>query len=498
MTEHLPMDLDVSSELLRLRRTRIIATLGPASSGRTVIGALIDAGVDLFRLNMSHGSHADHRAAFETVRSIAAERGQPTGVLADLCGPKIRVGELEGGAIELQAGDEVVVTTREVVGRAALIPTIYSGLAADVKPGDRILLDDGLLELRVLDTDGTEVRCEVVHGGTLRSRKGINLPGVAVSAPTLTDKDRMDAAFALELGVDYLALSFVRRASDVVELRELVTSQGSDAGIIAKIEKPEALDEIGAIIDAADGLMVARGDLGVELPAEQVPLVQDRLLELAREHNKPAIVATQMLESMIEHARPTRAEVSDVAHAVRTAADAMMLSGETAVGRHPVEAVRMMDRIARRSEGYMWLHGRFASAVKTSTGIQLPLADAVARATSLLSRDLKVRGIVVLSHRGTTVRMVSSARPAAPVIALTDNARAYTRMGLCWGVEPVWLPDLIADEPDVNIVNELPRIARERVRAEGLGGPGEHLLLVQGYHPDPRHNVPTISVVELV
>ncbi|MCB1736058.1 MAG: pyruvate kinase [Gammaproteobacteria bacterium] len=480
---------------LKLRRTKIIATIGPATRSPDIIEKMMLAGVNVFRLNMSHGTQNDHLSAYQAIRAGADKHHLPIGILADLCGPKIRVGELKDGQIELRDGEEVTVTTRDVVGYDGLIPSHYRHLAEDVQAGDRILLDDGLLELRVLSAEQADVRCEVVHGGVLKSRKGMNLPCVAVSAPALTNKDREDAAFALDLGVDFLALSFVRRAGDVQELRELVATRHADVGIIAKIEKPEALEEIDAIIQVADGIMVARGDLGVELDAEQVPLVQDRLLELAQVHNKPCIVATQMLESMIQNPRPTRAEVADVAHAVRTAADAVMLSGETAVGRFPLDAVRMMDRIARRSEAYLWEHGLFANTIKSRGDGRLPLADSVARATSLLSRDLRVRAIVVVCHSGLSVAIVSSARPAAPIIALSDSGKTCTRMTLLWGV----LPDRVEDvEISPAVAVDLPAVARQLARKYELGDAGEHILLVEGYHPEPERNVPSISVVELL
>ncbi|MCP5141249.1 MAG: pyruvate kinase [Gammaproteobacteria bacterium] len=483
--------------LLKLRRTKIVATIGPASRAPDVIERMMLAGVNVFRLNMSHGSQAEHRAVYEVIRAAAARNRLPIGVLADLCGPKIRVGELKDGQIELRDGAEVIVTTRDVTGQDGMIPSAYRHLAEDVREGDRILLDDGLMELRVLAAEQADIRCLVVNGGLLKSGKGMNLPGVTVSAPALTNKDREDAAFALGLGVDFLALSFVRRADDVRELRALIGEHHRCASIIAKIEKPEALDEIEDIIQAADGIMVARGDLGVELEAEQVPLVQDRLVELARIHNKPCIVATQMLESMIQNPRPTRAEVSDVAHAVRSAADAIMLSGETAIGRFPLEAVRMMDRVARRSEAFMWEHGKFANIVKGKKrgDAPLPLADSVARATARLSRDLHVRAIVVVCHSGLSVTIVSSARPAAPVIALSDSGKTCTRMTLFWGVVPEQVDGDTATGIDQR---DLPAVVRELVHRHGLGDTGDYALLVQGFHPEPEFNVPSISTVELL
>jgi pyruvate kinase len=337
--------------LLKRRRTRIVATIGPASEKPAVLEELIRSGVDVFRLNCSHSDHARHRSAYEAIRAASLRVGSPVAVLADLCGPKIRVGKFEEGKIELSDGQYVVVTTRDVVGGPGLIPSQYPALDHDVHPGDRILLDDGLIELRVERVADRDIGCRIISGGILKDRKGMNLPGVSVSAPALTDKDQEDANFALELGVDFLALSFVRRPSDVEDLKRLIAAKGQSTPVIAKIEKPEALTAINDILDAADAIMVARGDLGVELSPEVVPIVQQDLVFQARRKSKPVIVATQMLESMVENAWPTRAEVSDVSTAVFSGADAVMLSAETSVGAHPIEAVRMMDRVARQVEG---------------------------------------------------------------------------------------------------------------------------------------------------
>src|SRR5438874_4343352 len=372
-----------STTLLKRRRTRIVATVGPASREPAILEQLIHAGVDVLRLNLSHGDHGEHRVACERIRAAAGKLGEPVAVLADLCGPKIRVGKFRDGRIELHDDERVTVTTRDVVGVPGLIPSQYHALADDVRPGDRILLDDGLLELHVESVAGTEITCTVVSGGVLKDHKGMNLPGVSVSSPALTDKDRDDAHFALGIGVDWLALSFVRRASDVEDLQRLITSTGQATPVIAKIEKPEALACIDEILDAAGGIMVARGDLGVELPPETVPIAQEELVLRARRKNKPVIVATQMLESMVENARPTRAEVSDVSHAVFAGADAVMLSAETSVGAHPVRAVEMMDHVARQVEGWQWSEGAFRSLTRLEPeeAAPLPLRQAVARST---------------------------------------------------------------------------------------------------------------------
>ena len=475
--------------LLR-RRTRVVATLGPASSTASVIEQLIEAGVDVFRLNMSHGDQAGHARTYRTVRDAAERVGKPVGILADLCGPKIRTGTFAGGSIDLVAGASVTVTTREVSGAPGLIPSQYADLANDVREGDRILLDDGNLELRVDGVDGTEIACTVVVGGTLKDRKGMNLPGVAVSAPSLTEKDQSDARFALELGVDFLALSFVRRPDDVRELRALMDEAGTSAAIVSKIEKPEALESIEAILDASDAIMVARGDLGVELPPERVPIAQSQLIDLAQARGKPVIVATQMLESMIDNPRPTRAEVSDVAAAVWSGADAVMLSAETAAGAHPVAAVRMMDRVARDAEGYQWSRGAFGDVRREPAGgDEMVVEEAVARATSGLSRDLMVRAIVVISRTGRSASMVSAWRPQAPILATSSNITTCRRLMLAWGTIPVLREEL---EPE-----DFSGVARRVAREAGLAEEGDFILQVSGFQADPARNEPAVTVLRV-
>ncbi|MFN7975227.1 MAG: pyruvate kinase [Acidobacteriota bacterium] len=482
------MGINPASLALKRRRTKIVATLGPASTDPRVIDDLIAAGVNVVRLNMSHGDHDSHRMRFDRVRAAAERRGATVAILADLCGPKIRVGKLEGGAVTLVAGAPVTVTTRPVVGTAAFLPSEYAGLPRDVKTGDRILLDDGNLELRVDSVEDPDVGCTVVHGGILKDHKGMNLPGVAVSAPCLTAKDRDDARFALELGVDFLALSFVKEAQDVRTLRDLVSASGKNAGIIAKIERREALESIEAIIDASDGIMIARGDLGVELPPEEVPVTQDQLIDMARGHDRPVIVATQMLESMVEHPRPTRAEVMDVSHAVSAGADAVMLSAETAAGAFPVEAVRMMDRIARQTEGYLWGHGYFASLTEDDEDPRpMPIGDAMARSIALLSRDLWVRAIVIVAQSVTSATNVSASRPAAPVLAVSPDEGACRRMSLLWGVEPV--------RAETASLEASPDLARRLTKDLGLAADGQYILVVRGFSSDPARNAPSITAL---
>jgi pyruvate kinase len=470
------------------RRTKVVATVGPASNDPAVLARLVAAGVDVFRLNLSHGDHDWHRIAFHRIRQAAAEAGRHLAVLADLCGPKLRVGRFSSGQVRLDPGQHVTVTTRDVLGGPGVIPTQYAGLPGDVHPGDRILLDDGLLELRVEQAAGTEVHATVVVGGVLRDRKGMNLPGVNVSAPTLTDKDRQDTRFAVELGVDYLALSFVRRPGDVLDLRQLVTELGHDTPIIAKIEKPAALETpetLDEILDAADGIMVARGDLGVELPPETVPIIQQELVARTRTENKPVIVATQMLESMVHSPQATRAEVSDVSTAVLGGADAVMLSAETSVGEYPVQAAEMLARVARRVETWQSQQDQFRSlapAPATDPG-PLPLRVAVSHSTAQLARELGVQAVVVRSREGTSARVIAASRPAAPVVAMSPNASVCRRLSLFWGVLPCLIGPEDFDQPA--------GAARRLVRELGLAKVGDVILLVAGF----GRKEPTITVL---
>ncbi len=484
------MSITTEINLLKNRRTKIIATLGPASSEPEQIRKLIKAGVNVFRQNMSHGDHSYHKETYARVRQIAEELNKPVGILADLCGPKIRTGKFKKDGIELKNNDTVTVTTRDVEGKPGLIPSQYASLADDVELGDRILLADGTLELEVDKIEGTEISCTVIYGGKLGNHKGINLPGVEVSAPSLTEKDVADAKLALELGVDFMALSFVRTAADILDLRKLIDAANSDARIIAKIEKPEALDNANAILDAADGIMVARGDLGVELNPEQVPVAQHQLIDLARQKFKPVIVATQMLESMIEMARPTRAEVTDVAYAVNLGTDAIMLSGETAVGAFPVDAVSMMDRISRQTESYLWSHNAYGAKVTDSSSqMALPIWDAVANSMAQLTQDLKAHAVVVISNSGMSAATMSSARPAAPVVAITNRLDVCRKMAMLWSVIPIYSENAGKVNP-----NEL---AREVVSDIGLAKTGEKVLLVRGFHADNMRNTPSVTVLTI-
>ncbi len=411
------------------RKTKIIATLGPASSSDSVIERLIHDGVDLFRLNSTHGTNEAKREVIATVRRLSAAHGRQIGILADLQGPKIRTGRMQNGALPLAKGEALVITTDEVLGRPGLISTIYRALPGDVKPGSRILMDDGLIELKVLSVAGNTVRCTVVEGGILKDLKGINLPGVDVSSPSLTDKDRLDLDFCLAMEVDFIALSFVRKSADVEELKRAIFEHGLNIPVVAKIEKPEALRNFKAILKVADAVMVARGDLGVEIAAEKVPLIQKKIIRACNAAGKPVITATQMLESMIGHPRPTRAETSDVANAILDGTDAVMLSGETASGLFPVEAVRTMAKIAldvERSE----LKRMAVKRENHSSNI----SEAVAEAACNAAASLRAKAAVVFTQSGSTARLIAKYRPPLPIIAFTPFPEIQRRLTICWGV----------------------------------------------------------------
>ena len=445
--------LNFEDKKLSFRRTKIVATQGPATSTPEVLDAMIAAGVDVFRLNFSHGSHESHAESMRAIKEAIARSGRHVAVMGDLCGPKIRVGHFEKGSIELVEGSRVTITVRKVMGHDGLIPSEYEELAKDVKPGDRILMADGTRELRVVSVDDTEVLCDVVRGGVISDRKGINLPNVAISTPSFTAKDKDDAAFACELGVDYLAMSFVRSAKDVLELKAFLAERGADIPVMSKIEKPEAVHNIESIMEASDAIMVARGDLGVEMPAEEVPLIQKELTRMAIRANKPVVIATQMLESMIGAGTPTRAEVTDVAWAAMEGADAVMLSGETSVGKYPVEAVKTMDRIVRMIEGYQYHTDRFFSLVSHEhpadfeVSMDSQILEGLSRSATKMARELNAKAVAVCAKTGTTARMISAERPLSPIIAMGCNERICARMGLYWGVLPCLVDEQVIKSP---------------------------------------------------
>jgi pyruvate kinase len=416
-----------------MKRTKIVATMGPASNTEERLEALIQAGMNVARLNFSHGEHAIHGQTIANVRKVDEKLGTHTALLADLQGPKLRIGELEGGQIDLVKGEELVIRTGKETGTAGVVYTSYVQFARDVKAGEPVLMDDGKLELRVLETDGKgEVRCEVVHGGVLKPRKGINLPSTAISLPCITEKDAVDLAYALEQDVDWVGLSFVRNAQDIVELRERIEAEGKHTRIIAKIEKPEALEDLDGILEETDAVMIARGDLGVEIPKQEVPLVQKDIIQRCMHMGKPVIVATQMMESMIEASVPTRAEVNDVANAVLDGADAVMLSAETSVGAYPVEAVTAMTDIIESMEGQdrMYYHERPPLSPEDDRFI----SDSMCYNACRLAKRVNAKAIVTMTFSGYTAVQVSSQRPKAHIYMFTANKRVLAQMSLVWGV----------------------------------------------------------------
>jgi pyruvate kinase len=466
-------DLGMKHKYLYFRRTKIIATIGPASSSPNMIKAMILKGLNVARINFSHGKPEEHLRTIRTIRKLSASLRIPVAILGDLCGPKIRVGRFRGDAVTLKTGSAVTITVEPVIGHETLIPCQYKRLIAEVSVNDQILLDDGNLELKVTGKAGGRVQARVVRGGVLKNNKGMNLPDTVMKLPALTAKDRKDVTYCIQGGVDYIALSFVRKARDIVELKSLLRRNKADIAVIAKIEKPEALKNIEDIIAAADGIMIARGDLGVELPAKKIPFVQDKLIETCIEHRKPVIVATQMLESMIEHSRPTRAEVTDVSAACLSGADAVMLSGETASGKYPLEALETMDAILRETESYRFFArgGLFRDPLKHRGG---GVQDAVSAAISQLSRDLMVRCIVVETRTGRTAFVISSDRPSSPIIVLTPYDRVLRRLQLLWGV----VPHLISGSRFK--VEKSIAYAESFMKGLKLAGSGDYLLMVRG------------------
>ncbi|MGL5808784.1 MAG: pyruvate kinase [Nocardioides sp.] len=412
-----------------MRRAKIVCTLGPATSTPEVIDALVNAGMDVARLNMSHGSHADHEKVYRMVRDAGDRTGKGVGVFVDLQGPKIRLGRFTKGPVILTPGQTWTITTRELLGDATICGTTYRGLPGDVSPGDPVLIDDGKVRLRVTETGPTDVVTTVEVGGPVSNNKGINLPGVAVSVPAMSDKDVMDLRWALELGVDFVALSFVRSAKDVLEVRQVMDEEGRRIPVIAKIEKPQAIDNLTEIMDDFDGVMVARGDLGVECPLEEVPFLQKRVIQEARLRAKPVIVATQMLESMISSPTPTRAEASDVANAILDGADAVMLSGETGIGAHPTEAVETMARIITATDDHD-LDGLdpIDWQPKTRSGV-------ITKAAAEVAERVAAKYLVAFTQSGDSARRLARLRGTIPILAFTTRASTRSYLALTWGVE---------------------------------------------------------------
>jgi pyruvate kinase len=418
------------------RRTKIVATIGPATSSADVLRALIEAGATTFRLNFSHGTHEDHQRSIRLIRQTSFELNQPVGILQDLQGPKIRLGRFEQGSIILQKGDHFTLTSHQMLGTQDMSSVTYEPLADEVPEGSTILLDDGKVEMIVekVDRDQRALHCRVVVGGPLSNNKGVNFPGVYLSIKAMTDKDRKDLTFGLDQGVDWVALSFVRNPQDVLEIKELISNAGKNVPVIVKIEKHEAIEEMEAILSLSDGVMVARGDLGVELPAEDVPILQKRLIATSNRLGIPVITATQMLDSMVHSPRPTRAEISDVANAILDGTDAVMLSNETAVGKYPVEAVATMARIAVRIE-----QEKMGRTFEDS-GRSIP--NAISQAVGQIAEQLNTAAIMTLTKTGATARNVSKFRPKKPILAVTPHVDVARQLQLVWGVKPLLVLDL--------------------------------------------------------
>ncbi|MFN3134146.1 MAG: pyruvate kinase [Candidatus Kryptonium sp.] len=429
------------------RRTKIVCTLGPAVSTLEKVIELINAGMDAVRLNFSHGDYEEHLKFIKLVNEASKITGKFIPIIQDLQGPKIRVGKLKTEPLELKTGNFIFLTSEIIDGDNETIPIQYEHLTDDVKPGDTILLDDGMIELKVVSVEGKKVKCEIVDGGILKSHKGVNLPGVDLQVPSLTEKDIEDLKFGLENGINYVALSFVRKREDIINLRKKMEDLGKVVPIIAKIERIEAVKSIDDIIELADAIMVARGDLGVELPTEEVPVLQKMLIKKANIAGKPVITATQMLESMVSNPRPTRAEATDVANAVLDGTDAVMLSSETSIGEFPIEAVKVMNRIIQSIETQYNFYGPvFDSNLKLKNEV-----DAIGRAACLLAQQLNAKAIVTITHTGATAKSIAKYRPAVPIIALTDNDEVVKHLNLVWGVAGIKLKEI--SETDKTIEN---------------------------------------------
>ena len=436
---------------INFARTKIICTIGPASESVDKLAQLIRAGMDVARLNFSHGGYDEHSKVIQNIKEASNQVGQPIPILMDLCGPKLRIGMVEEGVI-LKEGDTIVITTQEIIGTKNRISTNYDKLLLDVKPGNFILIDDGLIKLKVLSVSDVEANCEVIYGGALKSKKGINLPGVSLSIPSITEKDKQDLEFGLSHNIDFVALSFVRHHRDILELKELMKRKGIIRPIVAKIEKPEAISDINAIIRESDMVMVARGDLGVEVNTEEVPILQKMIIEKCNYYGRPVITATQMLESMVKSPRPTRAEASDVANAVLDGTDALMLSAETSVGLYPVQAVTIMDSIARKIEEKRRPIKDFTNVIQEE---DFKLVDRISRGACVLANDINASAILVITKTGRTAKYLSRYRPNTPIIAFTDNLDVLKQLNVVWGVKAERIPGISDTDTTLNDTKNL-------------------------------------------
>ncbi|KLO22593.1 pyruvate kinase [Marinitoga sp. 1155] len=454
-----------------MRKTRIVATIGPATESEGMVRNLIKAGADVLRLNTSHESPEVHQKRIEIIKKIRNEFSKPVAILLDLAGPKIRTGKFNTEEVTLQKGQEFILTTEDIIGDNTKVSINYKGLPGDVKPGNLILVNDGKLKLKVISSDGINIKTEVMNTATITHRRGINAPGADIKIPALTEKDKKYIEFGIKNEVDYFALSFVRKPEDVIEMRELLNSlNAKDAQIISKIETKQAIDnDLEKIIELSDAVMVARGDLGVEVEAEKIPVLQKRIISIANKKSKPVITATQMLETMIENPVPTRAETTDIANAILDGTDAIMLSGETSIGKYPIEAVKVMDRVAKETEPYMNHYGAlfFDFDEEDST------TNAISKAANEIALSMGIKTIVAVTDKGYTARAVSRYRENVNIIAVTHSERTYNRLALVWGVTPMIVNEFVSTDTMLYIV-------KQTLKNEGFVKPGEKIIFTAG------------------
>ena len=472
-----------------MKKTKIVATIGPASSDKEILRKMFLEGLNVCRLNFSHGAHEIHQEVIKIIRELNEETGLNVAILADLQGPKIRTNEMENNGVELIAGTRVIIVTEKIVGNASRFSINYKNLPADVKPGEKILLDDGKLILEVEKTDGiSEIEARVIHGGILSSKKGVNFPNTNISMPSLTEKDKEDLDFALEQNVDWIGLSFVRNARDIIELKHLISLHQGKAKVVAKIEKPEALNDIDEIINESDALMVARGDLGVEVPYEKVPLIQKMLIQKCAIQAKPIIVATQMMESMITSLTPSRAEVNDVANAVLDGADAVMLSGETSVGNYPVEVIKTMARIVSEMEDFEGIYNKEELPKKNTERF---ISDSICFNACRLSQRVEADAIITMSFSGYTAYKIASQRPKAPIFVFTSNKQILTQLNLIWGVRGMYYDKRISTDHSIADIKHI-------LKKEGLVKKGDLVINIASIplEENGKSNMLKLSEVE--
>lgn len=468
-----------------MRSTKIVATIGPASQNEEVIRALLQAGLNIARLNFSHGSHAEHKAIYERLRKVSQSLGQTIGILQDLQGPKIRTGVIADGGVEVSPGQKLILTTENILGNSQIVPIDFPQLIDSAQAGNRILLDDGNLELHIDQVFSNRVETTVILGGLLKSHKGVNLPGAQLNIPGFTEKDEQDLAFGLDLGIDYIAVSFVRQADDILQVRQAVEAHapGRYVPIIAKLERPQALENLLSICEAADGVMVARGDLGVEMSPEAVPIAQKKIIEAANQHSKLVITATQMLDSMIYNPRPTRAEASDVANAIFDGTDAVMLSGETASGNYPIQAVETMSRIICQAEQHIGNWGRWQGSFAADR--QGDDTYYITQAAREIGHDRNVAAVAVFTRSGRTALLMSKTRTTLPILAFTPEIESANRMNLFWGVRPYLVPH-------VTSLEEMVQVVEKTMLSDGNIQPGQQVVMICGFP------IPAIKPTNLV